>query len=631
MLKKLKFFLLVFLLLGLTITQVNAFTNGGYVDGQTPGDCYLTFGISSFVSSNTVNVNTIRIDSVISDRVYVSTNMSNIPVSVSVTNTGEITATFNLNLSIFNSTLGTAAGGFNVAGSGTFTLAPGTTSIYLFTVNPVGPLTPTFPVIVDAVAAAPGPWGPLGDDNWWIAIDGSSVTGAVSPWLWDTRNLPAPISILVTPNISQGYNPTELQVTFSRAMDDTKVANFDAVSSDGTVMASFAGNWISAATTLSWVGTVDTTTWPDGLYHVSGDSAVDSMGITMNQDPFILAYTFEIDRLTPTVNLYHNPTANPGFIFPVTLVAVDFDVIPLAPDLWAEFLLDTGLTTSVQVTGWASAGGQGITWSGTVAVPINATQNSIATFNNLSVTDNAGLFSNVINSGATFNIGAGGPYITNLTFDGLVVINGDVIDPLPQIRFFIVDGGSSSGTPGIATASIRITMNGTLLVSGNALTQVGTTPFRTYECIYNIPNDLPEGTYTFEFGASDSDGIAAVPVVVVVRVVGGGVDLIRQPINWTNPFSPNGDGVEDITYIIYELTRSTPVRLYIFNMDGEIVWRKDIDEGQEGGHAGYNAVVWDGFTSFGDDLPNGVYIAHVIVNDRGTRKSLGRARIVILK
>ena len=737
MFKKIKNLLFVCGILLLSQIPSFAFLNGGYVTGTTPGDCYITFSTIT-VSSNTVNVDTIRIDSVISDRNYVSTNMVNIPVSMSVTNTGVNSAQFTLDLRLYEHDLGMpgvgGAAGYTITHP-TFvnpvTLPAGTSTTYAFVINFSGPIVPTFPVIAEGRATAVV--APFGNDNYWTAIDGSTVTGAVSPWFFDTRDIPLPIAVVVTPSILPAGLIT-INVTFNRTMTTNVAPVVQIVSPDGSVVGNYSGTWNS---NLEWVGTFNVPiAWSAVTYGVSINNAVDTNGITMNvylemtnilRGAFIVRRTppiptlatvvpsptqngvitlnvqfdqsmttniqpvfeawrggalqatwagswnapptntwigtlnagalaegvytvsangaasivgvvmiasmnictFEIDRSPPTVNLYHNPTANPGILFPVTLVAVDSDVIPLAPVLWAQFLLMDGSVSNAPVINWASVGGLGITWSGTVLVPFTASPNTVATFNNLTVTDNAGLVSNVINSGSTFNIGAGAPFISNLTFDNAPVIDWDYIGTTPVIRFLITDGANSGG---VSPNSIRITMNGVLLVSMSVTSPpVGTTP-NVYLCVYQITTALNPGNYRFEFGASDVSGNAAMPVSVLLRVTNAqNPDLVREPFNGPNPFSPNGDGIDDVTFIVYELNRAAPVRIYIFNMDGEIIWRKDIDEGDEGAHAGYNSVVWDGVTSMGDALPNGVYIGHIIVRDEGEQKSLGRVRIVVLK
>ncbi len=733
MLKTIKnLFLLCGILLFSSIPSY-AFLNGGYVDGITPGDCYITFSSMS-VSSNTVNVDTIQINNVISDRTYVSTNMTNIPITVSVTNTGVSAVAFTLDLRIYPDTLGGPSlniGYTRTPLSQACNIAAGATATYSFTIDASAAIDKTYPVIVDARAIGSSP--PFGNDAFWTAIDGSVVSGAVTPWIFDTRDAPFPISVIATPN-TLGIGLVTIDITFSRAMTRNIAPVVELVSSNGSVVATYVGTWNSTVNwsgtlnvpltwstgyygvsingaaddsgvamsvylensqapvgltrgsflvtrnvpvpivvtvvpnpavngtitlnvqfdqqmstnstavfqatlgatvytwnggwltppTNTWVGTLDATALAEGIYTLSGSGALSMTGLLMAASANL--GTFEIDRSPPTVNLYHDPTGNAGASFPVTLVAVDFDVIPQAPVLWAQFQLMDGSFTNVQVTGWSSVGG--VTWSGIVMIPINASPNTVATFNSLMVTDNAGLTSNVINSGVTFNIGSGMPYITNITFDNAPVIDWDYIGTTPVIRFLIVDGANSGA---IATASIRITMNGVLLLSGSELTQVGTGP-NVYQCVYQITTPLTPGTYRFVFGASDVSGNAALPVGVILRVTDSDTpDLVREPFNGPNPFSPNGDGVDDVTYIVYELNRAVPVRIYIFNMDGEIMWRKDIEEGEEGAHAGYNSVMWEGETSMGDTLPNGVYIGHIIVKDDGEKKSLGRVRIVILK
>ncbi len=627
MFKKLHLFFFLILLTFLSVfSPVQAYLNGGYVSGSTPGDCFLTFSTFT-VASNTVNVDTIRAELVFSNRAVVSTNLVNVPVSVSITNTGVNPATFTLGLNFFNTSIGNVATGFTFVPSSFINpviLPAGTSATYSFLVNFPGPLVPTFPVIVDVSASAVTP---LGNDRWWTAIDGTQVSAAVTPLIWSTLLEPIPTAVSINPQYSQGFNPTTLRVTFNMDMNDAVAPVFEAINvATALLQGTFTGNWTSASPTVNWTGTIDTTAWPEGDYRVSGSGAVAQAGITMNSNAANSdLIRFVIDRSAPDANLYHAVTGNPGIPFAVTLVASGNDILIATPLLSAVFTLTDNTTITVPVVFGPSFLGQGITWSGTVTVPLGATPNSVATFNNYFATNNVGVTSSVIASGSTFNIGLAIPFITNLTFDGAPIVNGDFIGPTPLIRFWIVDAGSSGG---ISANSVYILLDGNTLVSGGVLTLVGP---GVYEFSYQVLTPLNIGNHFFEFGASDLSDAPAIPVQLNVRITDRPVDLVRSPFNGPNPFSPNGDGVDDVTYIVYELNRPAEVRIYIFNMDGEVIWRKDIDEGQEGAHAGYNSVLWDGLTSLGDELPNGVYIGHIIVRDRGDNKSLGRVRIVILK
>ena len=75
------------------------------------------------------------------------------------------------------------------------------------------------------------------------------------------------------------------------------------------------------------------------------------------------------------------------------------------------------------------------------------------------------------------------------------------------------------------------------------------------------------------------------------------------------PFSPNGDGVNDVTRIQYDLSRligAVPLKVKIFDLGGRLV---RIFEQQQGG--GGFAVEWDGRNDDGELLSPGIYLYKV--------------------
>jgi flagellar hook assembly protein FlgD len=84
--------------------------------------------------------------------------------------------------------------------------------------------------------------------------------------------------------------------------------------------------------------------------------------------------------------------------------------------------------------------------------------------------------------------------------------------------------------------------------------------------------------------------------------------------------------------IAYTLSKSADVTIYIYDMNGDLVWRQEMKKGQNGGVAGNNMVVWNGEASFGNKevLANGVYIVHLIAKLEGEKRSIGRTKIYIL-
>jgi len=89
-----------------------------------------------------------------------------------------------------------------------------------------------------------------------------------------------------------------------------------------------------------------------------------------------------------------------------------------------------------------------------------------------------------------------------------------------------------------------------------------------------------------------------------------------------NPFSPNGDNINDRTRIKFTVAKlSIPRRISIkiFDLTGTVVWKKDMFE-----QAGIYEVEWDGRDVDGELLPPGLYIYQIDVDaDEATRPVTG--------
>lgn len=87
------------------------------------------------------------------------------------------------------------------------------------------------------------------------------------------------------------------------------------------------------------------------------------------------------------------------------------------------------------------------------------------------------------------------------------------------------------------------------------------------------------------------------------------------------PFSPNGDGVNDVTRIQYDLSRlsgTAPLQVKIFDLGGRLV--RSFAEERDGGSF---AVEWDGRDAAGALLPPGIYLYQVkLESDSGGEEAV---------
>ncbi|MFC1767179.1 S8 family serine peptidase [Candidatus Margulisiibacteriota bacterium] len=99
--------------------------------------------------------------------------------------------------------------------------------------------------------------------------------------------------------------------------------------------------------------------------------------------------------------------------------------------------------------------------------------------------------------------------------------------------------------------------------------------------------------------------------------------LVTPAVNGPNPFNP----LTGSTMIKYELSSNASIRIYIFDMSGNLIWRKNYGSGTEGGWQGDNRVYWDGKDSFGQTVSNGVYLYKITAGNR----VIGKGKIIVLK
>ena len=107
----------------------------------------------------------------------------------------------------------------------------------------------------------------------------------------------------------------------------------------------------------------------------------------------------------------------------------------------------------------------------------------------------------------------------------------------------------------------------------------------------------------------------------------GRVQVIGTPSNYPNPFNP----IEGPTTINYTLNTSANITLYLFNQKGEVVWKKVIPAGENGGVAGTNSVNWDATSAFKEEVPTGVYILSIVSNVNGASKELSRVKVAVVR
>ncbi len=96
--------------------------------------------------------------------------------------------------------------------------------------------------------------------------------------------------------------------------------------------------------------------------------------------------------------------------------------------------------------------------------------------------------------------------------------------------------------------------------------------------------------------------------------------LVFSPRISPNPFTPNGDGVNDVVDISYKLLRVTsavPVSLEIYDLSGRLVRR--VYEGEDS--VGEYSHVWDGRDDSNGLVPPGLYLYRLVVDVQSKKET----------
>ena len=107
-----------------------------------------------------------------------------------------------------------------------------------------------------------------------------------------------------------------------------------------------------------------------------------------------------------------------------------------------------------------------------------------------------------------------------------------------------------------------------------------------------------------------------------------------------NPFSPNGDGIYDETYISFYLSKEATVTVEIYNIDGyrvKILEKRisfTAEDTPDKKPRRITGLVWDGRDNMGNIVPYGIYIARFTVTFQqaaGQRTIRTNAAVAVIK
>jgi len=210
--------------------------------------------------------------------------------------------------------------------------------------------------------------------------------------------------------------------------------------------------------------------------------------------------------------------------------------------------------------------------------------------------------------------------VMEVTFDGVLPMNGDYIRPNPDVVVKLFD---ESPLPIAGIANFKVYLNDTLVVNNPGYITSYTAGSGDLKGTVLFQPRLDDGTHYFRFNVLDaSDNYAVTPDLEIMVIVESESQLMSF-YNYPNPFSTE-------TPFAFNLTGATvpeELRIKIYTVAGRLV--RDLSAQDGTMRTGLNRIPWDGRDEDGDALANGTYLYKVSYTLNNQKKEfLGKLTIL---
>jgi hypothetical protein len=211
--------------------------------------------------------------------------------------------------------------------------------------------------------------------------------------------------------------------------------------------------------------------------------------------------------------------------------------------------------------------------------------------------------------------------LVDVKFDGISIMDGDIVSPEPHINIQIKDKGSfipKENTIGIAVylCSEEFCDDDSFVeipFSSPVITWKAATLETPFEIDYT-PERLADGKYSIKVEATDGSGNSSGFQALEISFEVINESTITNFYPYPNPFSTSTRFVFTLTGI--EIPED--IKIQILTISGRVV--REIFMNELGYiHIGNNITeyAWDGRDNFGDQLANGVYLYRVLIKNAG--------------
>lgn len=210
--------------------------------------------------------------------------------------------------------------------------------------------------------------------------------------------------------------------------------------------------------------------------------------------------------------------------------------------------------------------------------------------------------------------------LLDVVFDGIHIMDGDLVSPSPLINIIIHDENKyllKTDSVGISVFLQRPGQNPEAIYFTNPdiikWGQTANTKTNTFSIDYN-PKNLPDGTYKLIVQGADASNNKSGKNFYEITFTVENASTISHFYPYPNPFSTS-------TRFVFTLTGSNipeDLKIQIMTVTGKVV--REITKSELGSIRIGNNIsdyAWDGKDEFGDKLANGLYLYRVVIKNAG--------------
>jgi hypothetical protein len=206
------------------------------------------------------------------------------------------------------------------------------------------------------------------------------------------------------------------------------------------------------------------------------------------------------------------------------------------------------------------------------------------------------------------------PVISNVLVDGREVREDDYIEADAEVTATVTDNSSIDQ----ADSYVAVDSDQSAF---NALS--GDSSYNSSSGALTWKLDITtDGDHTLTIYAEDPSNNSA-SYEVSVKVDTGDVKVLSA-YAYPNPYNPSVGNAK----LAYMLSKDANITIYIFNAINQPVWKRNYPFATDGGHAGYNEVLWNGVSDFGEMVGNDIYFVRIIADGK---RVIGRVKIAVVQ